>query len=214
MSTTFNHKNQEQLLRTLEGLHTIETISQTLNITPHSALNLITKLKRQQYVTVQGKGKQKRLYKITQRRQLPREPGMFDIINKYSPQMKLSPWYDHQVHGTYGPEEALIDAIQTQSFRVILASLHLFRHIKNWPKLYHLAKQKDCWQKVGALYDLTRLYFKIRHMPEKYKNRKTKRKYYIIKRYPTTEPLFQPITKHWYTTIPFRKGDITKTIGG
>lgn len=209
-----NHKNQEQLLHTLEGLHTIETIATTLNITKQSALNLITKLKRQQYVTVSGKGKTKRLYKITQLKQRPRVPGMFDIINKYSPHMKLNPWYDHQVHGTYGPEEALIDAIETQSFRVILASLHLFRHIKNWPKVYQLAKQKDSWQKIGALYDLTKLYFKVRHLPQKYKPLHAKKKLYIIKEYQTTEKKFQPITQKWHVNIPFRLGDIQKTIGG
>ena len=209
-----NLKNQEELLHTLEGLHTIETIAETLNITTQSALNLITKLKRQQYVTVSGKGKTKRLYKITQIKQRPRVPGMFDIINKYSPHMKLNPWYDHQVHGTYGPEEALIDAIQTQSFRVILASLHLFRHINNWPKLYQLAKQKDSWQKIGALHDLAKLYFKIRHLPQKYQQLKTKKKYYIIKEYPTKETKFQPITQKWHVNIPFRLGYIQKTIGG
>ncbi len=209
-----NLKNQEQLLHTLEGLHTIETIASTLNITTQSALNLLTKLKRQQYATVSGSGKTKRLYKITQLKQRPRVPGMFDIINKYSPHMKLNPWYDHQVHGIYGPEEALIDAIETQSFRVILASLHLFRHIKNWPKLYQLAKQKDSWQKVGALYDLAKLYFKVCHLPKKYNPFKRKKTEYLIKEYQTTETKFQPITQKWHVNIPFRLGDIQKTIGG
>ncbi len=206
MPATFNHKNQEQLLRTLEGLHTIETIAETLNITKHSALNLLTKLKTQHYTTVQGKGKQKRLYKITQRKQLPRDPGMFDIINKYSPHMKLNPWYDHQVHGMYGPEEALIDAIQTESFRVILASLHLFRHIKNWPKLYQLAKQKDCWQKVGALHDLSRLYFKVRHMPEKYKNKKEKWSWKTLTQ--LKKKNFPDIAQKWKIYIPFNQQDL------
>ncbi|HLC67078.1 MAG TPA: hypothetical protein VJK52_05560, partial [Candidatus Nanoarchaeia archaeon] len=120
--------NQDEILRKLEGLHTVETVMKTLNITRQSALNLLSRLKKQQHVTTSGGGKQVRFYKIMMRKQLPRVPGMFDIINKYSPHMKLAPWYDHQVHGPYGPEEALIDAIQTKSFRVILASLRLFNH--------------------------------------------------------------------------------------
>ena len=134
---------QDDVLKTLEGLHTIETVAEALNIKNQSALNLISKLKKQGYVTTRGGYKQKRLYKITKQRK--RDKGMFDIINKYSP-MKLAPWYDHQVHGAYGPEEALIDALQTQSFRAILASMKLFNHITDWPKLYNLAKKKDCWQ--------------------------------------------------------------------
>src|SRR3989338_434514 len=159
--------NQADLLQLLEGLHTVETVADALKIKKQSALNLLAKLKKQQYLTVSGGGRQKRLYKITQTKQRPRVPGMFDIINKYSP-MKLNPWYDHQVHGKYGPEEALVDAIQTQSFRAILASMRLFGHISNWPRLYYLAKQKNCWQKVGALYDVAKLFFKVKKMPEKY----------------------------------------------
>src|SRR3989344_9349071 len=156
--------DQEEVLRKIEGLQTIETVAESLNIKKQSALNLISKLKKQGYVTVSGGRQQKRLYKITVRKQRKRNFGMFDIINKYS-SMKLAPWYDHQVHGHYGPEEALIDAIQTQSFRVILASMRLFNHITNWSKLYKLAKEKGCWQKAGALYDLAKLYFKVRKMP-------------------------------------------------
>src|SRR3990167_10403855 len=197
-------RKKYELLWKLEGLHTVETAAEKLGITRQATLNLLCRLKKEQHVTVSGGGKIKRIYKITIRKQLPRVLGMFDIINKYSPHMKLNPWYDHQVHGTYGPEEALIDAIQTQSFRVILASLHLFRHINNWPKLYQLAKQKDSWQKIAALHDLAKLYFKIRHLPQKYQQLKTKKKYYIIKEYPTKETKFQPITQKWHVNIPFR----------
>lgn len=201
-----NLKNQEELLHTLEGLHTIETVAETLHINKQSALNLLAKLKKEQYVTVQGAGKQKRLYKITMRKQLPRVPGMFDLINKYSPHMKLNPWYDHQVHGIYTIEDALIDGIQTESFRVILASLHLFRHIKNWPKLYQLAKQKDCWQKVGALYDLARLYFKVKCMPKNYKNKKEKWSWKILTQ--LRKKNFPSIAQKWKIYIPFNEQDL------
>src|SRR3989344_8376183 len=159
---------KDEILWKLEGLQTVETVMEKLSITKQSAINLLSKLKKEQHVTVQGGGRLKRLYKITMRKQLPRVLGMFDIINKYSPHMKLAPWYDHQVHGRYGPEEALIDAIQTENFRVILASLRLFNHIKDWPRLYKLAKERDCWPKVGALYDVARMFFRVRKMPVKY----------------------------------------------
>jgi len=199
----------ENLLMKLEGLHTVETVAETLGITRQSALNLISRLKKQGYVTTKGGGKQKRLYKITARKQRKRDVGMFDIINKYSP-MKLNPWYDHQVHGKYSIEEALIDAVQTKSFRVILASLRLFSHIKNWKKLYKLAKEKNCWQQVGALYDLAKMHFRVAKMPERYRPYTFKSKKYLIRDY--DEKDFYEISKKWNVKMPFKKGDLARVI--
>ena len=201
--------DQNELLLKLEGLQTVETAAEALNIKKQSALNLISRLKRQGYVTTSGGNRQKRLYKITARKQRKRSQGMFDIINKYS-KMKLAPWYDHQVHGKYGPEGALIDAVQTQSFRAILASMSLFSHITDWRTLYNLAKEKDCWQKVGALYDIAKLYFRVKKMPLRYQNQKFIKKQYLIKRYNTTEKMYNPIKNKWNVEIPFQIGDIIK----
>ena len=186
--------NHNELLQKLEGLHTIETLAETLNIKRQSALNLISKLKKEGYVTTNGGRHQKRFYKITTKKQRNRDYGMFDIINKYSP-MKLAPWYDHQVHGIYTEEDALIDAIQTQSFRVILASMRLFNHVHDWTKLYKLAKEKNCWQKVGALYDISKIYFRVKKMPLLYQHQKFIKKQFLIKRYTTTEKIFYSIKK-------------------
>jgi len=202
--------DQETVLRTLEGMHTIETAAAALHRSKQSTLNLLSKLKKKQYVMVSGAGKVKRLYKITMRKQRSRVPGMWDILNKYNPNFQLNPWYDHQVHGIYGPEEALIDAIQTQSFRVILASLRLFNHITNWPKLYKLAKEKDCWQQVGALYDVASLTWKVKHIPSSYLSFTFKKKKYLIRPYPTQEDFLKPIAKKWNVTLPFKKGDLLK----
>ena len=201
------------ILKQIEGLQTLDTIAQTLNLRRQPALNLISRLKKQKYVSVSGGGKQKRFYTITRTKQLPRDPGMFDIINKHSP-MKINPWYDHQVHGEYTPEDALIDAIKTENFRLILASIHLFKHIKNWPRLFGLAKEKNCYQKVGALYDLARLFMRVKKMPRKYKTQMSKRRIFLIKDYVTKETQFIPIEKKWGVSIPFRRGDIQKTITG
>ncbi len=193
----------EYTVRKLEGLHTVETIMATLGIKKQSALNLIGKMKKIQNLTVWSGGK-KKMYKITMRKQRPRQQGMFDILNTYSP-MKLAPWYDHQVHGRYGPEEALIDAIQTGSFRAILASLRLFNHIKDWNTVYRLAKEKECWQKVGALYDVARLHFKVRKMKGKYTvnaNKKWQQLSQLKKKnYPA-------IANKWHVYIPFNEKDI------
>src|SRR3989344_633061 len=199
-----------EILKTLEGLQTIDTAAEALHMKKQSTLNLMVKLKKERYATVSGGGKQKRIYKITTTRQLPRVSGMFDILNKYNPNFKLNPWYDHQVHGIYGPEEALIDAIQTKSFRVILASMRLFNHITSWPKLYKLSKEKDCWQQVGALYDVARLSWKVKSMPPYYSSFTFKKKKYLIRPYPTQEDIFKPIAKKWKVFIPFKKGDLLK----
>ncbi len=200
-----------QILKQIEGLQTIDTVAQLLNLKKQSAINLLSKLKKQRYVTVSGGGKQKRFYKITLTTQLPRDIGMFDLINKYSP-MKINPWFDHQVHGEYTPEDALIDALQTENFRLILASMHLFKHITSWPKLFKLAKQKNCYQKVGALYDVARLFMRVKNMPNQYKNKKFMHHLFLIKEYITKESKFIPIDQKWKTSIPFRLGDIQKTI--
>lgn len=198
-----------EVLLELEGLQTVDTVAEKLGIEKQSALNLLSKLKEENYVTREGGGKQKRIYRITARKQRPRSPGMFDIVNKYSP-MKVMPWFDHQVHGHYGPEEALIDAIETQSFRLILASMKLFNNIKDWNKLHKIASEKGIWQKVGALYDLSRKYFRVRRMPKKYMEKKKFPKQYLIKDYPTADEKFKIIEQEWNVAIPFKKMDILK----
>jgi len=207
-----NQKTYE-MLYALEGLQTVETVMNKLNLTRQSAINLLSQLKRQQHVTVSGQGKIKRIYRITIRKQLPRDLGMFDILNKYNPDFQINPWFDHQVHGKYGPEEAIIDAIQTKKFRLILATLRLFNYIKDWPSLYQSAKKEDCWQQVGALYDVARLFFKVRKMPEKYRKVRFKKIKYLIEKYRTKEIMFRPIHQKWKVPIPFREGDLTKITG-
>lgn len=196
-----------ELLKKLQGLQTIETASEALNLSRQATLNLLSRLKKEGYVTTTGGGTQKRLYKITVRKQRKRDPGMFDILNKYSP-MKLNPWYDHQVHGIYTPEDVLIDAIKTKSFRAILASLRLFNHITDWKKLYGLAKQNDCWQEIGALYDLAKKNFKVKRMPKQYAPARFKGKKYILRKYENND--FKDIGEKWNVGIPFRKGDLIK----
>jgi hypothetical protein len=200
---------QEILLKKLEGLQTVETAMETLNMTRQSTINLLSRLKKQGHVTVRGGGKQPRLYKITQTKQRKRDPGMFDILNKYNPNFQLREWYDHQVHGKYTVEDVIADAIKTGSFRAILATLGLFNHIKDWPRLYRLAKEKGCWQKVGALYDVSKIHYRARSMPLRY-GPLPARKTHLIRDYETAQEIYFPIEKKWKVAIPFKRGDITK----
>lgn len=205
-------EKKRQLLWKLEGLHTVETVAEELGISRQAAINLLSKLKKEMHVTTSGGGKKKRLYKITIRKQLPREQGMFDIINKHSPNMKLNEWYDHQVHGHYGVEEALVQSVDKNSFRVLLASLFLFQHINDWQKLYKLSQEKGYWQKIGALYDIAKMFMKVKKMPEKYRKQKFETKKYLIERYDTKEERFTQIKKKWNVEIPFRSADFREVI--
>lgn len=200
-------------IKRLEGLQTVETVMSELHLTRQSAINFLSKLRKEQHCTVRGGGRRKRLYSITMRKQLPRQPGMWDILNKYNPNFQLNPWYDHQVHGKYTVEDVIVDAIEKKSFRICLATLRLFNHVKNWPYLYRKAKQHDCWQQVGALYDVARMVMKVRKMPEKYFFGKYSKKYLLDKKDTTKEERFFPIQRRWKVPIPFRWGDFLKLTG-
>ncbi len=198
----------KERIKQLEGLQTLDTVIKQTGYTEQSARNLLSRIKKAGHLQKMGK-----LYRISQKKILPRSPGMWDIINKHSPYMKLNPWYDHQVHGTYGEEEALIDALKTESFRVILASTRLFNHITDWKKLYHLARKEDCWQKVGALYDVARMFFRVRKMPVRYRQKKKKTFLFILADYHGKDKIFKPIETYWNVGIPFRRGDFAKVTG-
>lgn len=199
------------LLWTLEGLHTVETAMKELHIQRQSAINLLSKLKKMQHATVwSGGGKKIRIYKITLRKQLPRHPGMWDILNKYNPNFQLNPWYDHQVHGKYTVEDVIVDAIQKKSFRIALASLRLFSYVKDWPRLYQNAKKHDCWQQVGALYDVSRMFFKGKKMPEKYRKEMYSFWKFIDQLHKKN---FPDIADRWKVYIPFNRRDIWEVQG-
>jgi len=83
-------------------------------------------------------------------------------------------------------------------------------HITDWPKLYNLSNKRNCWRKIGAIYDVARMYFRVRKMPKKYRQKKYFKKTYLIQKYPTTEKVLIPIEKKWRVSIPFRIGDINK----
>lgn len=195
-----------EILGKLEGLHTLNTASKVLGYSKQSTLNLLSKLKKLQYVTVSGGGRQVRFYRVTMRKQRPRKEGMFDILNKYNKNFKLNPWYDHQVHGTYGVEEAIVDAVKTRSFRAVLATLKLFNHVKDFKRLYALAKKEDLWQQVGALYDVAKLHFRVRKMPIRYYNQSFKRWRSITKL--KNRNNFPEIEKRWHVHIPMNKNDV------
>ena len=150
----------------MEGKYTIETFAKEKSLTRQSALNLISKLKKQGYVQVSGGGKQKRIYTFSKTPQTPTN-GFYDLVNKYSPE-KLVPRFKHRVIGKYTVEQAIIDGIKIGDIRTLTATSYLFNQVKNWKYLFDLAKKNKCVNKIKKLYQQTRKKIKVRKMPRRY----------------------------------------------
>jgi len=150
----------------LEGKHTIDTIAKTKNITRQSAINLISKLKKQKLVNAIGGGRQKRIYTIY--KTPTEEPnGFYTIVNKYAPD-KLVPRYKHYVHGTYTIENAIIDGLVIGDTRTLQATMHLFRHVTNWKLLFKKAREHNKEKELTDLYQKARKIMRVRRMPKRY----------------------------------------------
>lgn len=149
-----------------EGKYTLEKFAEEKGISKQSALNLLSKLKKQGYVQVSGGGKQKRIYTISKLRK-EKTNGFYPIVNKYSP-LKLHPKFEHYIHGRYTIEAAVIDGIKIGDARTLEATSYLFNHVKNWKKLFDLAKKENVTNKLISLYKKAIKKIKCRRMPKRY----------------------------------------------
>lgn len=149
------------------GKYTVETFAKTEGITRESALNKLSRLKKEGYVTASGGGPQKRIYTVHKKPQ-DTANGFYTLVNKYSPE-KLAPKFKHKVMGNYTVEHALIDGIKIGDTRTLEATQHLFRHVKNWKRLFGLAKKEGLHNEVLALYEKARQNTKVKRMPKRYK---------------------------------------------
>jgi len=149
-----------------EGKYTIEKFATENDLTRQSAINLLSKLKKEGYVNVSGGGKQKRIYTISK---LPkkRTNGFYNIINKYSPE-KLQPKFEHYVNGNYTIEHAIIDGIKIGDTRTLDATTHLFRHITDWKRLFDLAKKDQLEKELIKLYTKAIKTTKCKRIPKRY----------------------------------------------
>ncbi|MFT4310719.1 MAG: hypothetical protein ACMXYC_03735 [Candidatus Woesearchaeota archaeon] len=146
--------------------YTIELYAQKHNLTKQSAINKLHLLKKKGYVHVSGGAHQKRIYTLYT---VPTKPtnGFYDIVNKYSPE-KLVPAFKHYTYGNYTIEHAIIDGIHINDVRTTDATMHLFRHITNWKRLFTLAKKRNCTQQVLFLYKKARKLLKVKRLPGYY----------------------------------------------
>ncbi len=150
--------------------HTVETFAKKHDITRQSAINKLSKLKKQGKAIVSGGGKQKRIYTISNK-PIPKENGFYALVNKHSPE-KLTPKFTHQVNKNYTIEHAIIDGIKIGDVRTLNATKHLFNQIKNWKRLFDLAKENNIKKEVYDLYSQAKKEMKVKKIPEKYDKHK------------------------------------------
>lgn len=153
-----------------EGKYTVETFAKKQDLNRQSALNLLSKLKKQGFVQVSGGGNQKRIYTISKTPK-KKSNGFFSLLNKYSPE-KISPSFEHYIYGKYSSERAIIDGILFQlnqkDLRTREAMFYLFKHIKNWKLLFELAKKEGVVDEVHKLYEDARKKTRCKTMPKRY----------------------------------------------
>lgn len=199
----------EMLLKELEGIQTINSVRSILNINKKKAIYHIYRLRKKGYVKTKKLSNNKRVYSISFENRL-KGTSYYEILNKISP-VKISAPRIYKIYGKAPSfEETLIFAIKTQSLRIILASLALFKKIDNWPELYQLAKKNHIEKQVGALYDLSRKIMKTRRMTKKFRNTALPDKdavfKYMIPGLKSKD--FKEIEKIWRIYLPFNKKDL------
>ena len=204
-------KDLIETVKKLEGLQTVESIAEALKVNKRTATNIISKLRKRGYVEYYSAGRNKRIYKIgIIKSKFKGEKGLYDIVNKYS-KIKVQEPYKHIIHGKkLAIEEALVLALKSQNFKLILASLNLFAHIKNWKLLNNLAKKNKLQRQVGALYDVTKQFIKVKRMDKRTRNSMLKGKgnKYIYDKIKIKE--FFDIAKKWRIGIPFKTQDLIR----
>lgn len=199
-----------EIVRKLEGLQSVESIMKILGVKRKTAINYISELRKRGYVEYYSAGRNKRIYKISVIKSKLGGENLYEIINKYS-KIKVNESCKHIFHNKkLKVEEALVLALKTQNFRLIIASLNLFNHIKNWKLLNEVAKKHRVQRQIGALYDVTSLFIKIKKMDNRIKKSMLKGKgdKYIYDKIKTKE--FFNIAKKWKVEIPFKKNDLIR----
>ena len=197
-----------ELFKVLNGMHTIESIMDTLHVNKQMAVYYIHRLRKEGYVkTIYGHNK-KRVYKISIENKLG-GTSYTDILNKNSP-IKIATSEKYVIYGkTLSIEETIIYALKTKSVRKILSAIALFKKISDWKLLYTLAKKEGLKRQVGALYDVAKTITRVKAITKRFRNNTLptkKDKYQDIIPYMKSRD-FQHIEKKWKVHIPFNIAD-------
>lgn len=204
----------QRIAKELEGLQTVDSVSKELDIKKNTAINYLSELRKRNYIHKQSRGKnKKRLYEIrpTKKRTRGKE-GLYEVINKNSP-IKVSKPYESKIHGrSLSIEEAIVRVIKKREFRLILASLALFRRVEDWFRLYNLSKEELVGRKVGSLYDVSReVVSKVKRMDGRVRNLLKKTEVdskYIVPNVKSDD--FKSIEEEWDVWVPFNEEDLKR----
>jgi len=199
-----------ELIEKVNGIQTIESIKNALNVDRTRAIYLIYRLRKNGYVITKQDSNNSRIYFISKQNRLG-GTSYIDIINENSP-IKLSSSEVYKIYGrNVSIEETIVYALKTHRFRYILASLGLYKKINNWKELYRLAKKNDLIREVGALYYLSRMIIpRVKKMSKFFEYHallKNENKYrYIIQNLKSKD--FSSIEEKWKVFIPFSNEDL------
>ncbi len=197
-----------ELVNAIKGNQTIETIQNRLKCDRRRAIRAVMRLRKAGYVKTKRFNGNKRIYSISFENKLGGH-SYIEVLNKNSP-IKLAETTIHKVYGReLTIEETIIYAVKSRSPRLLLAALFLFRKPIDWNKLYALAKKERLERRIGALYDLARSCFRVRHMPDQfrtYAKKKGKSFEYVIDGLTSYD--FKQIENYWHIYLPFNKKDI------
>ena len=197
------------LAKRLEGMQTISSISKIFNIERRTAINYIWELRKKGYVKTEYASNKKRIYRISLKKSV-KGHSLYEIINKNS-KVKLIVREDYIIHSDKQPtiEEVLARAVATKSFRTVLASLGLFNKINDWSRLNNFSEKFKIEKKIGALYDVAKIFIRVKKMDERTRNsflRKKRKKEFIVENIKSKH--FQDIEKRWNVYVPFNKQDL------
>ncbi len=199
----------KDLLKKLEGIHTINTVMDTIGVSKEKATYYIYRLRKQGYVKTKRMSNNTRVYYISFENKL-QGFDYREIINEYSP-VKISTVQTYKIYGKEPTlEETLIYAIKTKSLRTILAALALFKKINNWSELYRLSKENHIERQVGALYDLARKIMRTKRMTKRFRTATLPKEHYnFVYMIPDLKSRdFKDIETTWKVYLPFNQKDL------
>lgn len=197
------------LLEKIKGIHTLESLIALLGVNRTRAIKIISRLRKKGYVKTKRLSNNKRVYDISFQNRLGGKT-YYETLNENSP-VKLIINESPVIYGREPtPEETLIFALETQSLRAILSGLGLFKKINDWSRLYQLAKSKNLQRKIGALYDLSRLFMKTRRMNKRFENLSlpNENDEYLNIIHGLNSRDFKNIEKKWKVHLPFNMADL------
>jgi len=200
----------QSIINKIGDFNRIEDIQNKLKVKRATAIKYMYLLRKKGLVKTEYGRNRKRFYRITKvRKPVVGNEGFYSIINKYSP-MKLATEINYRIIGRkIGVEESIIRAIETKHPKVILASLALFNHVKNWSLLLKLAKEYNVRRKVGALYELTRKFMRVKRIDKRTLNSLLKAKNepkFLVENFKSKD--FKDIEKKWNIFLTFNKVDM------